>query len=67
MARERRVRYVKPFLDHWLKGGPGPHTPPVLTYGTGINQWQSSPRWPMGVGKPLYLAADGAATFQSPT
>jgi putative CocE/NonD family hydrolase len=66
-AREWRVRYVKPFLDHWLKGAPDPHTPPVLTYATGINQWQSSPRWPMGAPTPIYLAADGVATFQRPT
>ena len=39
-AREWRVQYVKPFFDHWLKGGPDPHTPPVLTYATGVNQWQ---------------------------
>ena len=30
-------KYVKPFLDHYLKGAPDPHTPPVLTYATGIN------------------------------
>jgi predicted acyl esterase len=41
-AREWRLKYVKPFFDHWLKDGPDPQTPPVLTYATGINQWQSS-------------------------
>ncbi|MCA8897948.1 MAG: CocE/NonD family hydrolase, partial [Hyphomonas sp.] len=65
-AREWRVRYVKPFFDHWLKGAPDPHTPPVLTYATGINEWEESPRWPMGSAKPLYLAADGAASFDRP-
>jgi len=65
-AREWRVQYVKPFLDHWLKGAPNPHTPPVLTYTTGINQWQSSPRWPMGAAQPIYLAAGGVATFDKP-
>ena len=65
-AREWRVRYLKPFLDHWLKGAPDPRTPPVLTYATGINQWENSPRWPMGAATPLYLAADGAATFRRP-
>jgi putative CocE/NonD family hydrolase len=65
-AREWRAKYVKPFFDHWLKGAPDPHTPPVLTYATGINQWQSSPRWPMGVAKPIYLAENGAATFERP-
>ena len=65
-AREWRVKYVKPFLDHHLKGAPDPRTPPVLTYATGLNEWQSSPRWPMGVPTPLYLAADGVATFERP-
>ncbi len=65
-AREWRVRYVKPFFDHWLKGGPDPKTPPVLTYATGVNQWNVSARWPVGVAMPIYLAADGAATFERP-
>ena len=66
-ARELRVQYVKPFFDHYLKGGPDPKTPPVLTYATGINKWQSSSRWPMGVAKPIYLAlAGGVATFDRP-
>jgi len=65
-AREWRVEYVKPFFDHYLKGGPNPKTPPVLTYATGINKWQASPRWPMGTAKPIYLAAGGIATFERP-
>jgi putative CocE/NonD family hydrolase len=66
-AREWRTQYVKPFFDHWLKGAPDPHTPPVLTYATGVNKWQSSPRWPMGAATPMYLADNGAVTFQRPT
>ncbi|PZU12341.1 MAG: glutaryl-7-ACA acylase [Sphingobium sp.] len=66
-AREWRVKWLKPFLDHHLKGAPDPHTPPVLTYATGIDQWQTSPRWPMGTQTPLYLAADGKAGFEKPT
>ena len=66
-AREWRVQYVKPFFDHWLKGGPDPHTPPVLTYATGVNKWESSPRWPMGTAMPIYLGANGAATFERPS
>ena len=57
-AREWRANYVKPFFDHWLKGGPDPHTPPVLTYATGINQWESSPSWPMGTAD-AYLPGGG--------
>src|SRR4029453_6486949 len=37
-ALEWRVKWVKPFFDHWLKGGPDPNTPPVLTYATGANK-----------------------------
>jgi uncharacterized protein len=65
-AREWRVQYVKPFFDHYLKGAPDPKTPPVLTYATGVNQWNKSPRWPMGTAKPIYLADGGVATFERP-
>lgn len=65
-AREWRVAYVKPFFDHWLKGGPDPHTPPVLTYATGIDKWEVSQHWPMGKPSPVYLAANGAVTFEKP-
>jgi putative CocE/NonD family hydrolase len=66
-AREWRAQYLKPFFDHWLKGAPGPRTPPVLTYATGLNQWQISERWPMGKAKPVYLAAGGTLTFDKPS
>jgi putative CocE/NonD family hydrolase len=65
-AREWRVKYVKPFFDHYLKGGPDPKTPPVLTYATGANEWNVSQRWPMGTAKPIYLAAGGVASFEKP-
>ncbi len=65
-ALEWRVKYAKPFFDHHLKGAPDPKTPPVLTYATGANQWNVSPRWPMGSPKPIYLAANGVATFEKP-
>jgi putative CocE/NonD family hydrolase len=65
-AREWRVKFVKPFFDHHLKGAPDPKTPPVLTYATGINEWQTSPRWPANAATPVYLAADGVATFDKP-
>jgi uncharacterized protein len=65
-ARQWRVKYMKPFMDYHLKGGPDPHTPAVLTYATGTDQWETSPRWPMGAPKALYLAADGVATFEHP-
>ncbi len=34
-AHEFRVKYMKPFFDHYLKGGPDPHMPRALTYATG--------------------------------
>lgn len=66
-ALEWRVKYAKPFFDHWLKGGPDPHTPPVLTYATGANQWNVSQHWPVGRDKAIYLGADGVASFAKPS
>jgi hypothetical protein len=65
-ADEFRVNYLKPFFDHYLKGGPDPHTPRVLTYATGINSWEQSPQWPMGTLTPLYLAERHTASFAVP-
>ena len=61
-----RTEYVKPFFDHYLKGAPDPHTPPVLTYATGVNRWEQSPRWPMGTPTPLYLTAGMRVSFDRP-
>jgi uncharacterized protein len=65
-AEEYRVNYLKPFFDHYLKGAPDPHTPPVLTYATGVNRWEASPRWPMGKLTPLYLGEAHSAGFSAP-
>ncbi len=65
-ADEFRVKYLKPFLDYHLKGGPDPHTPRVLTYETGVNRWEASPDWPMGTLTPLYLADGFTASFTRP-
>ncbi len=65
-AQEWRVKYVKPFFDHYLKGGPDPQTPNVLTYATGVNRWEASPRWPMGTPTPLYLTAANGVSFGAP-
>ena len=66
-ALEFRVKWMKPFFDHYLKGAPDPHTPRAITYATGANHWDTSPRWPMGTMKPLYLDGGMAATFSAPT
>ncbi len=65
-ADEFRVTYLKPFFDHYLKGGPDPHTPRVLTYATGVNRWEQSPTWPMGKLTPLYLGDGYTASFTAP-
>ncbi|HZU51681.1 MAG TPA: CocE/NonD family hydrolase, partial [Sphingomicrobium sp.] len=65
-AHEWRTKWMKPFLDHYLKGAPDPHTPPVLTYETGVNRWEESPRWPMGTPIPLYLGEQHEAGFERP-
>jgi putative CocE/NonD family hydrolase len=65
-ALEFRRDYMKPFFDHYLKGGPDPQTPRVLTYATGANQWNKSPDWPMGKPVPLYLGEDFTASFAPP-
>ena len=57
---------MKPFLDHYLKGGPDPKLPAAITYATGTNTWNASPRWPMGRMTPLYLDGQFAARFGQP-
>jgi putative CocE/NonD family hydrolase len=65
-AKEWRTKWLKPFLDHYLKGAPDPHTPTVLTYASGIDRWEESPRWPMGTPTPLYLTAGKGTSFSQP-
>ena len=65
-ARQWRTQYLKPWLDHYLKGSPDPHIPAALTYATGIDKWEGSPRWPMGTPTPLYLGAGNSAGFERP-
>jgi len=66
-AEEFRVKYLKPFFDHYLKGAPDPHIPSALTYATGANHWDESPRWPMGKPTPVYLTADHGVSFDKPS
>jgi uncharacterized protein len=65
-ALQWRTKELKPFLDHYLKGAPDPHTPPVFTYASGINRWEASPRWPMGTMMPVYLTASNGVSFDKP-
>ena len=66
-AEEFRAKYLKPFFDHYLKGAPDPHTPPVLTYATGINKWEVSQKWPIGTMTPLYLGDGMMASMSAPS
>jgi putative CocE/NonD family hydrolase len=65
-AQEFRVKVMKPFFDHYLKGAPDPKTPQVLTYATGADLWEQSAQWPNGKAVPLYLHEGFAASFAAP-
>ncbi len=65
-ALEFRTKYMKPFLDHYLKDAPDPHTPPVLTYATGANHWDEGQSWGTGPLKPLYLTNNSGLSFDKP-
>ncbi|WP_416908451.1 MAG: CocE/NonD family hydrolase [Polymorphobacter sp.] len=66
-AREFRVSVMKPFLDEHLKSSaPKANTPPVITYATGADEWQTSQVWPMAPAKPLYLQRGGSLAFTKP-
>jgi uncharacterized protein len=65
-ALEWRRKWVKPFLDHHLRGGPDPQIPAAVTYATGIDRWETSRVWPAGEPTPFYLAAERRAGFARP-
>ena len=62
-----RRDWMKPFFDHYLKNAPDPHAPAAITYASGIDKWEQSPRWPMGTPTPLYLGPDQSVGFAAPT
>ena len=66
-ALDFRLHYMKPFLDHYLKGAPDPKTPPVLTYATGANHWDEGQTWGAAPLKPLYLTGQSGLTFTKPS
>ncbi len=65
-ATEWRVKYMKPFLDHYLKDAPDPKTPPVLTYATGKDEWQETKDWNKTPKTPLYLNVNNSLSFSAP-
>ncbi|MGC4028614.1 MAG: CocE/NonD family hydrolase C-terminal non-catalytic domain-containing protein [Steroidobacteraceae bacterium] len=48
------------------KGALDPRIPAALTYETGRNRWNASPRWPAGKPTPLFLAANDSLSFAMP-
>jgi uncharacterized protein len=57
---------LKPFLDARLLDKPTT-TSPVNVYETGTNVWRHATKWPLtNATKPLYLAANGVATWSAP-
>jgi len=64
-ALEFRQRFLRPFLDHYLKpGAPAADVPPVAAFETGTNTWRRLTSWPSGCASgctvrptPLYLGS----------
>jgi putative CocE/NonD family hydrolase len=64
-ALDFRTHYMKPFLDHYLKGAPDPHIPSALTYATGANHWDFSAQWPAAKTLPVYFGANSSLSFNA--
>ncbi len=64
-ALDFRLHYMKPFLDHYLKGAPDPKIPSALTYATGVNHWDFSAQWPSAKTSTIYLGANSALSFNA--
>lgn len=66
-ALQFRRDVEKPFLDKYLKAGaPQVATPPVLTYATGADRWESSPSWPAGSRKVAFYLQAGSGLAPRP-
>ncbi len=65
-ALEARVNYIKPFLDHHLKGSADPKLPAAITYATGVDKWQLSPQWPEGKPTKHYLRENFGLSLEAP-
>jgi putative CocE/NonD family hydrolase len=62
-----RREIMQPFLDHYLKDAPKPHTPRVLAYETGANKWREYDKWPrVDAPRSLYLLSGGRLGFEAP-
>ncbi len=73
-ALQFRRDVLLPFFNQYLLDqAPQAGTPPVLIYNTGDNHWDRLQSWPLScdagcknTSRPLYLSANGNASFRSP-
>ncbi len=73
-ALQFRRDVLLPFFNQYLlDGAPKADTPPVFIYNTGENHWDRFKSWPLSCdqacankSRPLYLAANGALSFDAP-
>jgi uncharacterized protein len=64
-----RKHIEAPWFAHWLKDARAVDLPRVLSFRTGVNEWQRYDAWPPKTGiseRKLYLHAGGAASFEPP-
>jgi putative CocE/NonD family hydrolase len=67
-AKRFREDVLKPFLDHFLKGGGELPIKPVTAFETGANRWRRFEVWPPTKRvKNLYLRDGGELLFEAPT
>jgi putative CocE/NonD family hydrolase len=67
-AEDFRRRFLLPFFDHYLKGGPAPELPEALVFETGANRWRSFDAWPPKARQPrtAYLHQGGSLRWEPP-
>jgi putative CocE/NonD family hydrolase len=69
-ARYWRHEVERPWLAHWILGGPDPALPAALSFRTGANQWMRYDRWPPEPARgilTLYLTCEGVIRFDRPS
>jgi len=69
-ARFFQQKIHLPWFTYWLKGKGELDLPEVTAFQMGSNQWQEYEEWPPVAGieqRNLYLQADGALSFETPT
>jgi uncharacterized protein len=69
-ARYWRHNVERPWLAHWVLGGPDPNLPAALSFRTGTNEWVRYDSWPPKPARNLlnlYLTCAGVIAFDRPT